>query len=59
MQARRNDGLAAQCLLAALGTRVSGEGLETQRAYVGALYLLEGLAELRALRRAMTTPPKG
>jgi hypothetical protein len=56
VQARREDGLAAQCLLAALGTRVSGEGLETARAYVGALYLLEAMAELKALRKAMTRP---
>lgn len=33
--------------------------METARAYVGALYLLEGLAELRALRKALTTAPKG
>jgi hypothetical protein len=34
---------------------VVGEGPEAARAYVGALYLLEGLAELKALRKAMTT----
>jgi hypothetical protein len=44
-------------LLAALGTRV-GEGAEAARAYVGALYLLEGLAELKALRKALTTTSK-
>lgn len=50
-EARREPGQAAACLLAALGRdEIENENEET-RAYVGALLLLDGLDELKTLRK--------
>jgi hypothetical protein len=54
-EARGDDGLAAKCLLAALGTNPESEAAEAH-AYVGALILIDAARELRTIRRMLTPP---
>lgn len=53
---KQDAGLAAECLLAMQG-RIPDEDdddvTDTARAYVGAIMVAEGLAELKQLRRDM------
>lgn len=50
-------GVAAECVLTALGREVYESESEEVRAYVGAMLLVEAVGELRNIRRLLT-PPK-
>jgi len=52
VEARKDPGVAAACLLAALG-REDLEGKEEVRAFVGAMLVADGLEELRRLRKIL------
>lgn len=54
-EARDDAGIAAACLLAALGNEWQETDPEFIRAYTGALLLAEGLQDLRLMRIAWTT----
>ena len=57
-QAQAGDvGLGAALLLAAFGTNPDTDA-ETVRAHAGAILLADALLELRAIRKALTAPPK-
>jgi hypothetical protein len=53
-QARHEDGIAATCVLAALGRETRSTDAEQVRAFVGALLIVDIVNELRALRKALT-----
>lgn len=56
--AGRDDGAAIACVLAALGREDFETDNETARAAVGAWLLVQIHRELRAVRKALTTPEK-
>jgi len=45
-------GVAAACLLAAMGHRPSESDIEESRAFAGALLLAEAIQDLRLIRKA-------
>lgn len=55
-EARRDLGVAAHCLLEALGAQRDMDDAHA-RAFVGCLVLVEGLQELTTIRKTLT-PPK-
>jgi len=57
--ARDEAGVAAACLLAAMGKDVHPTEAATARAYVGALLILECHTELQRIRKALTAPKEG
>lgn len=59
-EAQRDLGVAAECLLAALGRDFdeSVTDAEMVRAYVGAVLLANGLSELTRIRKLLTAPER-
>lgn len=55
-EARRDDAIAASCLLAALGQSEPENEAETVRTYTGALLIVDALRELTDIRRLLTVP---
>ncbi len=53
-QARSDLGVAAECALAAFGREPTDDDDSDARAYVGAILLIEALAELNVIRRMLT-----
>jgi hypothetical protein len=49
----RDDGVTAECVLAALGRDLDEES-DATRAYAGALLFVDVLKELRAIRKLLT-----
>lgn len=54
MGARKDLGIRASCLLAALGYAESDDDVEEAKAFTGALYLAEGLHDLSLIRQRLT-----
>jgi len=58
-EALRDDGIAAACLLATLGSDAIGEEVsddEITRRYAGALLLVRGLRRLDQIAKALSAP---
>jgi hypothetical protein len=54
--ARREPGVAVECLLAAFGTPIDEDDVtDTARKYVGALIILDAAHELTNIRKALTS----
>ena len=59
-EAREDLGVAAACLLAALGREGNEDQTDNEfvRAYAGALLIAEGLVELTRIRKLLTAPER-
>ena len=52
--ARKDDGLAAECVLALLARRPVESDEQQARIYTGALLIVDAISELRNIRRLLT-----
>lgn len=57
-ESKTDHGIAASCLLSALGTDEKETEAETIRAHVGGLLLAEALRDIRMIRKVWTKAAK-